>query len=172
EQGRHILAAIAQGRKLQVNYVQAVVKILAKPAFAYKGEEIDVGGGDDTNVHLDLLRASEPHELTLLNDAEQLGLRFRTDGGNFVEENSALIGDFEETLFGSDGAGESAPDVAEELRFEQIHGDRASVDRYKGFVRARRSRVDSLGDELLAGAAFAADQHGRTRRRHLGDQIE
>ena len=42
EQGRHILAAIAQGRKLQVNYVQAVVKILAKPAFAYKGEEIGI----------------------------------------------------------------------------------------------------------------------------------
>ena len=32
--------------------------------------------------------------------------------------------------------------------------------------------MNRLGDQLLAGTAFAADQHGGARRRHLGDQIE
>ena len=35
-----------------------------------------------------------------------------------------------------------------------------------------RSRMNGLGDEFLARAAFAGDQHGRARRRHLRDQIE
>jgi len=32
--------------------------------------------------------------------------------------------------------------------------------------------VNRLGDELLACAAFSVDQHGRTRRRHLADQVQ
>ena len=38
------------------------------------------------------------HELALLDYAQKLGLRFRADCGNFVEENRALIGDLEEAL--------------------------------------------------------------------------
>src|SRR5579864_261800 len=172
EQRRHVFAAIAQRGKHEMNYVQAVVQILAKAAFADKRQELNVGGGHDADIHFELLCSAKPHELALLNDAQQLGLRFRADGGNFVEENSALVGDFEESFFGSDGAGESAFHVTEELRFEQIDGNRARVHWNKGFIRARRSGVDSFGDEFLAGAAFAADQHGGARRSHLGDQVE
>ena len=32
--------------------------------------------------------------------------------------------------------------------------------------------MNGLGDQFLARAAFARDQHGRARRRHLRDQIE
>ena len=119
EQRRHVFAAIAQRGQLQVNDVQAVIQILAEAAFADEREQIDVGGGDDADIDLDLLGAAEAHEFALLNDAKKLGLRFRADGGDFVEENRALIGDLEEAFFGGDGAGERAFDVAEELRFEQ-----------------------------------------------------
>ena len=115
EQRGHIFTAIAQRGKLEMNYVQAMVQILAKAAFANKRQEFDVGGGDDAHVDLELLRAAEAHEFALLNDAKKLGLGFRADGGDFVEENGALIGDFEEAFFGSDGARESALHVAEEL---------------------------------------------------------
>ena len=80
--------------------------------------EIFVGGGEDADVDFDCVGAAEAHEFALLDDAKQFGLRFRADGADFVEEDGALIGDFEETFFGGDGAGECAFDVAEELRFE------------------------------------------------------
>ncbi len=95
-----------------------------------------------------------------------------TNGGNFVEENRTLIGDFEKPLFGSDRAGERALHVPEELRFEQVHGNRTGVDGHKGLVRARGCGVNRLGDEFLARSAFAVDQHGRARWRHLADQVE
>ena len=38
-----------------------------------------------------------------------------------------------------------------------------------GPVGAAAQRMDRLGDEFLAGAAFAADQHGFVGRRDLGD---
>jgi len=41
----------------------------------------------------------EAHEFAFLNHAQELGLGFVADGGDFVEENGALIGNFEETFF-------------------------------------------------------------------------
>ena len=39
-------------------------------------------------------------------------------------------------------------------------------------LRPRARRVDGLGDELLAGAALAGDEHARLARPHLGDELE
>src|SRR5882757_4587911 len=115
EQRRNIFAAVAQGGQRQMDDVQAMVKIFAEAAFADEREQLHVGSGDDADVDLDLLGATEAHEFALLNYAKKLGLCFRADGGDFVEEDGALIGDFEETFFGGNGASKSAFDMAEEL---------------------------------------------------------
>src|SRR5258708_1297067 len=149
-----------------------MVEIFAEAAFADEGEEVHVGGGDDAHVDFNLFGAAETHKFALLNDAEELGLRFWADGGDFVKEDGALIGDFEEAFLGSHGAGKGTLDVAEKLRFKEIDRNGAGVDRDECFVRAGGGGVDSLGDELLAGAAFAADEHGGARRRYLGDKVQ
>src|SRR5277367_3376510 len=115
EQRWNIFPAIAQRGQLEMNYIQAVVQILAEAALADERQKLNVGCSNDADIDLELLRAAEPHEFTLLNHTEKFGLRFGADSGDFVEENSALIGDFEEPFFGSDGAGESALHVAEKL---------------------------------------------------------
>src|SRR5256885_16858788 len=51
-------------------------------------------------------------------------------------------------------------DVTEELRLHQGLWDRAAVDRDERPVPAGALRVDGAGDELLAGAALARDEHG------------
>jgi hypothetical protein len=126
------------------------------------------------NADVDFYRfgAAEAHKLALLNDAQKLGLGFGADGGNFVEENCALVGDFEKTFLRGDGAGEGALHVAEELRFEKIDGNRAGVDGDEGFVCARGSGVNRFGDDFFTGAAFAAEQNGGARRRDLCDEVE
>ena len=134
EQQRHILSPFAQGRQNQVDDVEAVIEVLAEAAFADKGQELDIGSSDDAHVHFDLFGAAEAHELALLNDAEQLCLRLGADGGDFVEEDRALVRDFKEALLGGNGARESALHVAEELRLEKIHGDGAGVDGDEGLI--------------------------------------
>src|SRR6202008_933278 len=67
------------------------------------------------------------------------------------------------------GAGEGALLVAEELALEQRVGQRGAVDGDERLAPARGEVVDGLGDELLAGAALALDEHGARDRGHLLD---
>ncbi len=112
------------------------------------------------------------HEAPVLQDAQNLGLRVHAHGGDLVEEERAAVGDFEEAFLGGDGGGERALDVAEERGLEQLGGHGAGVDGDEGLVAARRVGVDGLGDELLAGAAFALDEDGGAAGRDLGDEVE
>src|SRR6267154_1945427 len=157
EQRRNIFAAITQGRQGQVNDVETMVQIFAEAAFANECEQLHVGRGDDADINLNLLGAPEAHEFALLNYAQKLGLRFRADGGDFVEEDGALIGDFKETFFGGNGAGERTFDVAEQLRLKEVHRNGAGVDGHECPVRACGGGMDGLGDEFLAGTALATD---------------
>src|SRR5579863_4070003 len=149
-----------------------MIQIVAEAALADQLGQIFIGGGEDADVHFDRVRAAQAHEFALLDHAQELGLRFGADGGDFVEENGALVGDFEEAFFRRDGAGEGALHVAEKLRFEEVDGNRAGVDGDEGFVGARGRRVNRFGDQLFAGPAFAGDEHGGARGRHLSDKIE
>src|SRR6266851_927793 len=99
QQKGHIFATVSQWWNLKMDHVQAVIEILAKSALADERQQINVGGRDDADIYLDLLGAAEPHEFALLDDAQELRLGFGADGGNFVKENRALIGNFEQTFF-------------------------------------------------------------------------
>ncbi len=160
EQRGHVFATVAQRRQPEVDDVQAMIQIFAEAAFAYERQQLHIGSGDDADIDLNLFRAAQAHEFALLDNAKELGLRFRADGGDFVEENRALVGDFEEAFLGSHGAGERALDVTEKLRFEKVDRNGAGVDWHERLVRACRRGVDGLGDELLARSAFAADEDG------------
>jgi hypothetical protein len=58
--------------------------------------------------------------------------------------------------------------VAEQLRLDQLLGDRRAVDGDEGALGAPRDTVDVAGDDLLAGAAFAGDEQRCARLRKLG----
>ena len=59
------------------------------------------------------------------------------------------------------GAGERPLDVAEQLALEQALRQGGAVDLDERPARARAGLVDRRGQELLARAALAPDQHGR-----------
>ena len=75
-------------------------------------------------------------------------------------------------FFEAIGGGECALHVAEERGLQQFRRHGAGVDGDKWLVAARRVGVNGLGDEFLAGAAFALDEHSGAAGRHLGDQVE
>ncbi|MNZ62863.1 hypothetical protein D3C78_809970 [compost metagenome] len=51
--------------------------------------------------------------------------------------------------------------MAEQLRFQQMGGNRRTVDLDERAVAARAVVMQRAGDQLLAGAGFAIDQHDR-----------
>ena len=69
-------------------------------------------------------------------------------------------------------AGERSLDVAEERRLEHVGGDRAGIDGHEGLAGSRGAFVNGSRDQLLAGAALARDEHGRTGRGNLLDHLE
>ena len=65
---------------------------------------------------------------------------------------------------GRGGAREGAAFVAEELALEQLAGIAAALIGDEGAVGAGARGMDRVGDELLARAALAGDQHGDVAR--------
>src|SRR6185295_8388364 len=75
-------------------------------------------------------------------------------------------------LAARDRAGECAALVAEQLAFDQLAAERGAVHLDHRLAAARAAVVQRVGDQLLAGAALAADQHRHVGIGHLGDDIE
>ncbi len=79
---------------------------------------------------------------------------------DLVEEDRAAVGGLEASGLALVGAGEGTSLVTEELALEQLARDRGAVDLYERRAAPGRVRVDRVGDELLADARLAADEHG------------
>ena len=104
--------------------------------------------------------------------AQQLGLHLQADVADLVEEQRAAVGRLEAADLVADGAGERALDVAEQLAFQQSRRQGGAVDLDEGLAGPRAVLVDGPGQQLLAGAALAADQHGRRAGGHLAHQLQ
>ena len=74
-------------------------------------------------------------------------------------------------MFGG-GAGERPLFVAEQEALDQVFRDRAAVDGDDRHVRARPAALDEAGEEFLADAAFALDQHRDLRLRGASGQFD
>ena len=129
DEQRNVLAAIAQRRQLDREHVQPVVEVLAQLAGPHRLGRVEVGRGDDPDVHRLLLAAAETPERALLQHAQQLHLRRRLHLGDLVEEQRAAVRELEHAGPAIVRAGERPLLVAEDLALEQRFGDRRAVDR-------------------------------------------
>src|SRR5690242_17196862 len=114
--------------------------------------------------------ASHRLKLAVLHDAQQFCLEVERRVTDFVEEDRAAAGEREATPPRLVRPGEGAADVAEQLTLEQCAWQRRAVDGDERLIRRSRVSMDRPGDELLAGAALAANEHCRRRRRRLSDE--
>ena len=62
--------------------------------------------------------------------------------------------------------------MAKQRGFQQVSGHGAGIHGNEWPVFARRVHVNGFGDQLLAGSAFALDEHGGAAGGHLAHQIE
>jgi hypothetical protein len=83
--------------------------------------------------------------------------------GDFIEEEGAFVGGLEQALLVSNGPGEGSLDVPEQGRLEQIVVEGGAILHHEGLVLPRPVEMDGAGDQLLAGARLAVDEHGGFR---------
>ena len=91
--------------------------------------------------------------------AQQLGLHRLGQLADLVEEDRAAVGDFEQPDAVFVGAGERPFAMAEQLALDQRFGQGAAVDGHERLSRAQALIVHRAGDQFLAGAGLAQDQH-------------
>jgi hypothetical protein len=107
------------------------------------------------------LGGADTHETVGLQHPQQLHLQRRRHLRDLVEKQRAAVGAFEESKVLAVGACEAAAFVAEDLAFDQLRREGPAVHRDERSVAARAVRVQALGGELLAGAAFRVMNTGR-----------
>jgi hypothetical protein len=153
--------ALAQRRQRDLEDVDPVEEVLAELAGGPPCGQVLVRRGDDPDVDLDRLGAADRRERALLQHPQQLDLQRRRHVADLVEEEGAAVGDLEQPGLILDRAGERAADVAEQRALEQVVVERRAVLDHERLLGARPVVVDRAGDQLLAGAALAVDEHGR-----------
>ena len=110
---------------------------------------------------------AEPLDLPLLEHAQQLHLDVGRQVADLVEEDRRAIGQLEASDLPRERAGEGAFLAAEQLALDQGRGNRRAVHAHHRRRRRRARFVKVRGEELLAGAGLAEEQHRRVRGRHL-----
>jgi hypothetical protein len=116
-------------------------------------------GRHQAHVHLDGLGAAQTLELLLLEHAEQLGLQLWRDVTHLVEKQCPPVRQLEAAALLGDGAGEGALFVAIQFALQEARGDGRTVQLDEGAALARAQVVNGAGDQLLAGAGFAPNEH-------------
>ena len=131
-----------------------------------------MGRRNQPHIDLDGTAAADTFQLAFLQHAQQLGLEGRRDLADLVEEQRAAVGRLETALARIDRAGEGPLLVAEEFGLEQVFRQRSAIEAHVGAACARRVVVDGVGDEFLAGAGLATDQHRGRPFCHHADLLE
>ena len=160
DQQRDVVGPLAQRRHHHAHHREPVVQILAKSARGDLGAQVAVGRRDHAHRRARVRRAAHrPHRL-LVQRAQQLRLHAGRQLADLVEEQRAAVGLLEGARAIGHRAGERAAHVPEQLGLDQLVGDGAAVEHDERAVAARAVAVDRLGEQLLAGAGLAFDQHG------------
>ena len=139
--------------------MQPVEQVLAERAALHEVEQLAVGRGNDADVDLHRLAAADRLDGAFLQRAQQLYLRRQRQLADLVEKQRAAGGFDELAHVAFGGAGEGALLVTEQDRFHEIVGDGAAIDRDERFGLAFAGAVDGAGEQFLADAGLALDQH-------------
>src|ERR1017187_7759929 len=124
-------------------------------------------GGDCSDVHANLLRAAHAIKGAFLQHAQQIHLKLGRNVANLVEKDGAAVRQFEFAALLLVGAGERAFFVPEQLRLEKRFRQRRAGDRDHRFLSAAAGVVDGARDHLLAGSAFALNEHRTAQASHF-----
>ena len=149
----------AQRRNRDREHVEAVEQVLAELAALDEFDQVLVRRRDEPEIDLDRALGADGVDLALLQRAQQLHLRIERQFADLVEEQRAAVGlgELAGVLLG--GAGEGALLVAEQDGLDEVLRQRAAIDGDERPAAPLRPALDRAGEQFLADAGFALDQH-------------
>jgi hypothetical protein len=155
---RDVIESFAEWREVDFKCVDAEEEVFAEVAFLNHLLEFTVGGADDSDIDMEGFVVADASDFAGFEEPEELNLHAFIEFSEFIEEQCASIGDFEESSSVCICAGECAAAVSEEFAFDEVFRDGAAVDGDEGFISSFALFVDSSGDHFLAGTGFSEDK--------------
>src|SRR5207248_2372733 len=119
--------------------------------------QIAVGGAEHADVRAERLGFPDAADFARLQKAQQLYLDILVQLADFIKEERAAIGDFKQTFVVAVSPGKRAFAVAEQLAFDQVLRQSATVDRDERHLGAFALLPKRACGQLFAGARFAED---------------
>src|SRR5213076_1049478 len=126
----------------------------------------------EADVEGDRLSPSETADAALLDGAEELSLQAGRELAHLVQQEGAAVGHFEQAFLRRLGPGEGASLITEQLRLQEILGNRRTVDGKERAGSAAAVVVNRPGHPLLSDPAFAEDEDVGVRRGSPADVVE
>jgi len=160
---RDLGATVAKCGQANLNNFEAEVEVFTETAFGDFSLEFAIGGGHDANVDPAGARAADALDDAVLDDAKKLGLDVEREFRDFVEEESGVVGGFEEAGLVGVGAGEGALGVAEEIGLGEGFRDGGAVDGDELSGSAGREAMNKMSEALFTSAGFAGEEDGEER---------
>ena len=117
DQQRDIPLALPQRRHLELDHVETVVEVFAKPAGRHLLLQIAVGGAENARIHLEGLLPPHPLQFMLLQHPQQLRLHPGRGFADLVEKERPALGLDEASLAATVRAGKRPLLMAKELGF-------------------------------------------------------
>src|ERR1700733_9341965 len=151
-QQRNVLAPLPQRRKTNGKNVHAIEKVTAKLFLGNALCQIPVGSCNQPQVHFDGPRSSQPFELMVLQHAERLGLHFQGDFADFIEEQRALISQFQAADLLTNGAGKRSFLMPKQFAFQKASGDRSAIQGNKIAALALAGAMDGTCYQTFASS--------------------
>src|SRR6266850_8459732 len=157
---------LAQRWQVNRKSVQPIIQIFAELTVPNHLLQVLVGRSNDANIDSSGTRAANGLKFTLLENAEQLGLKLQWHVSNFIEEQSAAIRQREPADMRIDRASKGSAFVSEQLTFEKAGRHSRAVHLHQIAASARAELVNRSRYYFLAGAGLSGNQYGCIGARH------
>src|SRR5215475_1128333 len=168
----NIFGALTQGRNANRKNVQSVIQVAADLPGLRHLLQIAIRCRDESYIDLLRVGAAQALKLSFLKGAQELRLDFGGNVANLVQEQRALVSQFESTDLLRDSTSEGSPLVAEEFAFQQARRYRCAIHFDEGASFAAAVIVNGTGDQLFPRSRLTQKQDGRIAGRHRLHKLE
>jgi ABC-type oligopeptide transport system ATPase subunit len=155
-----LMEAVPQRRNRQANDVQSRIQFPAEYPFPHLRLEVVVGRGDEPDVNARVRAAvADALNLTRLEKPQQQRLDAPAHLADFLQEQRSVRRHFQQTGLVAVGADEAAPEMSEQLGFEQHVRQAGALERHNRGRRARAPFVNQPRNCPLAGASLTGQEN-------------
>jgi len=156
-----ILNAFAQRRHANRHDAESIIEVLPEFFLFDQNPQVSIGCGYHPHSDSKGLASANALEFPFLQDPQQFGLRCFVQVPHFIQKDRTAICQFKLASPARRGSRERSFFVSEELAFQQVDGNRGTVDLDEGAGSEWTRAMQMRGYQLFARSGFAHQQHTR-----------